>query len=56
MKKKYTIPQSQDYNFFFEGNILSESSVNKYNTVKIEEEEQYSNRLTKPHSPWDNME
>ena len=56
MKKTYHAPHSHGFNFHFEGTILSGSPINKYNQVKDEGEEQYSQQLNyPPKGPWSGM-
>lgn len=56
MKKTYLIPLSTETPFFLEGTILSGSTtINKYDVVKDEGEEQYSQRMNDNGSaaPWE---
>lgn len=56
MKKTYHPPLSTNTPIFFEGTILSGSStINKYDVVKDEGEEQYSQRMNDVSSaaPWE---
>lgn len=56
MKKQYCIPQARSYAFYLEEGILKESSVNKYNSMKDEDAEQYSGKMhSSSSSIWDNM-
>lgn len=56
MKKKYSIPQSHSLEILVDGNILNASPINKFNAVKDEGEEQYSQQMKSPtNSLWDGM-
>ena len=56
MKKAYIAPHIQSYSFYAEEDMLQTSSVDKFNTVKDQDEEQYSQVKENIASPWDNIE
>ncbi len=57
MKKAYIAPHIQSYSFYAEEDMLLQTSnVDKFNVVKDEDEEQYSQQKKNIASPWDNIE